>query len=114
MGDLIDIKCNNCGYIEALAYGSGYFGQEHHYYYCSKCYKIRLYSKSMKDPIPLLKFKDGKIVEKIRRCKSCKTQLKPFKLKFFEGPPYIKGPVGYRCPECHSKDITYEDVGCWD
>lgn len=113
MGDVIDIKCNNCNYLAQLFYGGGMIAN-HEYYYCPKCFKIREYSTDLHPRIELPKFRNGKAVEKIHKCKFCKIPLSSFKFKNFEHSPDIKGPARFRCPECNSKDLTYEKVGLWD
>ena len=125
MGSMIEINCNTCSHAERIFHGSGFFGTNFHYY-CSKCFTIEEYSEER----PLFgerpKLKKEKLVEKIHSCKACKIKLKPFLLAFsetslstvghfsFDTISEIKGPAGYRCPECHSKDLTYKDVGLWD
>jgi len=111
MGSIIEIKCNKCGFFTWIYYGGGYLGQENNFYYCPKCFRIKNY------PTNELEFKPIEFESKpmqIKKCGYCRIKRKPFILEFKEDSPEIKGPAGYKCPECGSSDLVYEDVGCWD
>lgn len=111
MGSIIEIKCNKCDYSNVLHYGIGYVGQKAHFYYCPKCFRIKEYSTcEFKNEL----FNLPTELPPIKKCGYCKVERKPFELNFSETAPEIKGPAGFSCPECHSKDITYEEVGLWD
>lgn len=111
MGSVMEIKCNNCGYIDVLHYGCGYFGQENHFYYCPKCFRIKEYGTA--------EFEDNLMdlpteLPQIKKCGYCKKDRLPFEFIFSEEDPEIKGPEGYCCPKCQSNDIAYEEVALWD
>ena len=48
MGEMIEIKCNNCEYDEQIAYGNGFAGN-HDFYYCPKCFKLSEYFTSINE-----------------------------------------------------------------
>jgi len=125
MGEMIEIKCNACSHAERIFHGSGFFGTNFHYY-CPKCLKIEEYPLERPPCIRPPNYKKKELVEEIHKCKSCKIKLKPFILEFSKTNVYtsgclipdiiteITGPAAFRCPACHSKDLTYKDVGLWD
>lgn len=110
---IIEIRCKDCGSYKLLQYGQGYF-QEHHYFYCPKCFKLQRYSLkrySLKGDKPIL---NKTLAKRIRKCRSCHNELKSLRLKFIPLSHDVEGPAGMHCWKCGSKEITYDVLGFWD
>lgn len=107
MGEMFEIKCNDCGKYKIEIYEScGFYGY-FEIYYCPNCHKIENPSYKREQNPPAHKF-----------CKKCKTEL--IKCKIKEKRTLYNRIFNYkiipeiRCPKCKSKNIELTNIGNWD